>query len=346
MIYQCDVEAFTKHYKGPKHHAMICDPPYHLEGGFMGKDWDKGQIAFQPETWASLAEHLLPGAFGFVYSSAYTYTKVANAIEEAGLLLYPSIFVWVYGTGMGRGTRIKDQAFSEHRYGRIALKQSVEPILCFRVPYDGAAQDSISKYGSGALNIGGGAIKSVDSGGDIIERYPPNVALDSDAAKDLDMEEDRNVSRYFFRWSEEVEQAILDSIPLKYEKKASRQERDLGLEEFEETKVGVLQGRQDGSFDGHIPVGKNDHPTVKPIKLSRWLAALLLPPEKYFKRRLLNPFSGSGSEAIGAYIAGWERVNMVEIDNHYTDISAARIFAHTGRSVQYAVHTEEVVDEQ
>ena len=222
MIYQCSVESFTEHYKGPKHHAMICDPPYHLEGGFMGKDWDKGQIAFQPETWASLAEHLLPGAFGFVFSSGYTYVEVAAAIKEAGLLLYPSIFTWVYGTGMGRGTRIKDEAFSDHRYGRIALKQAVEPILCFRVPYDGSAQESITRYGSGALNIGGGSIKSVDGEGNIEERYPPNVALDSDAARSLDMEEDRDVSRYFYRWSQPVEEAILDSIPLKYETKASR----------------------------------------------------------------------------------------------------------------------------
>lgn len=341
MLFQCDVGEFVKHYKGPKHHAMYCDPPYHLKGGFMGKDWDKGEIAFDPDTWASLAQHLLPGAFGFVYSSAYTFVEVAQAIKNAGLELYPAIFAWVYGTGMGRGTKVKDKSFSEHRYGKIALKQSVEPILCFRVPYDGSPQESIAQYGSGALNIGGGSIKSVDEKGEITKRYPPNVALDAESAFELDVAEDRDVSQYFFRWMQTIEEQIRETVPLKYMPKASRAERDLGLDEFEETKVGVLQGRQDGSFDGPIPVGKNDHPTVKPINLNKWLASLLLPPDKFFKRRILVPFSGSGSEAIGAYLAGWDHVTMIEIDPHYAAISQARILAHAGREVAYAVSTEE-----
>lgn len=346
MIFQCDVRDFGDYYKGPKHHAMLCDPPYHLEGGFMGKEWDKGQIAFLPETWESLACQLLPGAFGFVYSSAYTYIEVGHAIKEAGLILYPSIFTWVYGTGMGRGTRVRDESFADHRYGKIALKQSVEPILCFRVPYDGSPNDSITRYGSGALNIVGGALRSVNKHGEITERYPPNVAIDDSAARQIDTEEDREVSQFFFRWSEAIEETILNTMPLKYMAKANRAERDLGLEEFDDTNVGVLQGRQDGSFDGHIPIGKNDHPTVKPLNLNKWLASLLLPPDKYFKRRLFNPFSGSGSEAIGAYMAGWDHVTMVEVDERYVEISTARIKAHVGRDSHVAVRkTEEHHDE-
>ena len=53
--------------------AMLCDPPYHLSGGFMGARWDKDgpdAIAFRPETWAALARHLLPGAFVMAFAVA------------------------------------------------------------------------------------------------------------------------------------------------------------------------------------------------------------------------------------------------------------------------------------
>ena len=70
---------------------------------------------------------------------------------------------------------------------------------------------------------------------------------------------------------------------------------------------------------------RNPHPTVKPLKLTQWLATLLLPPDVYAPRRLLVPFSGSGSEMIGAHLAGWEIVLGVEMSQEYADIAEARI---------------------
>ena len=66
------------------------------------------------------------------------------------------------------------------------------------------------------------------------------------------------------------------------------------------------------------------HPTVKPVDLCRWLATLLLPPERETPRRLLVPFAGSGSEMIGAHLAGWDRVVGVEIDPEYVEIQRRR----------------------
>jgi site-specific DNA-methyltransferase (adenine-specific) len=72
---------------------------------------------------------------------------------------------------------------------------------------------------------------------------------------------------------------------------------------------------------------RNDHPTMKPIDLVKQLATLLLPPERSDggPRQLLVPFSGSGSEMIGALLAGWDSVTGIEQSAEYTAITKERI---------------------
>ena len=69
---------------------------------------------------------------------------------------------------------------------------------------------------------------------------------------------------------------------------------------------------------------RNDHPTVKPIGLCYWLAKLLLPPLGDKPRRILVPFSGSGSEMIACLLAGWDEVVGIEQDPKYRDIATKR----------------------
>ena len=98
-----DVLDWAESYDGPPFHAMLCDPPYEL--GFMGKDWDRSGIAFQPKTWAALARHLYPGAFGMAFASARGWHRLACAIEDAGLVIHPSIFNWHNGETYEIGMR-------------------------------------------------------------------------------------------------------------------------------------------------------------------------------------------------------------------------------------------------
>jgi len=69
----------------------------------------------------------------------------------------------------------------------------------------------------------------------------------------------------------------------------------------------------------------NDHPCVKPLDLCRNLANLILPPPRESPRRLLVPFSGSGSEIIGALMVGWDEVVGIEMEQKYIDIAESRI---------------------
>lgn len=74
------------------------------------------------------------------------------------------------------------------------------------------------------------------------------------------------------------------------------------------------------------------HPTMKPLALATYLARMLLPPprEDGQPRRLLVPFSGVGSEVIGALRAGWDEVVGIELDadcEGWIEKSARRIEA-------------------
>ena len=90
-------------------------------------------------------------------------------------------------------------------------------------------------------------------------------------------------------------------------------------------------GRKEGSAAMNSPrtganrtasrVG-NHHPTVKPVDLMRYLARLIMPPAP---GRILVPFAGSGSEMIGAMLAGWPEVVGIEREAEYVAIARARL---------------------
>jgi site-specific DNA-methyltransferase (adenine-specific) len=67
----------------------------------------------------------------------------------------------------------------------------------------------------------------------------------------------------------------------------------------------------------------NTHPTVKPLRLTEYLARLILPEGG---GRLIVPFAGSGSEMLGAKRAGW-RVDGIEREREYVEIAARRMAA-------------------
>jgi len=133
-----------------------------------------------------------------------------------------------------------------------------------------------------------------------------------------------SVSRFFFN-SDFVLDKLENADAVIYQAKASKVERNMGCESLPMQKAGGMQGRNDGSFDGKITYNNNNHPTVKPLKLCEHLATLLLPPKEYAPRRLLVPFAGSGSEMIGAHLAGWEEIIGIELEKEYCNIAQARL---------------------
>jgi DNA modification methylase len=111
--------------------SVVTDPPYHLtsivkrfgkEGsapaqygtdgafkrassGFMGKEWDGGDIAFRPETWELALKLLKPGGHILAFSASRNYHRMAVAIEDAGFEIRDQM-MWLYGSGFPKSHNI------------------------------------------------------------------------------------------------------------------------------------------------------------------------------------------------------------------------------------------------
>lgn len=146
-----------------------------------------------------------------------------------------------------------------------------------------------------------------------------------DNAPHLTRDDSGTAARYFFNADWMLDR--LDAAdPVRYVAKASTGEREAGLDSWQPTAVD--DGRQtpiDNPYLRGETERRNTHPTVKPIDLCRYLATLLLPPAVYAPRRILIPFAGSGSEMIGAGIAGWEEIQGVELEAEHVEIARARL---------------------
>lgn len=78
--------------------------------------------------------------------------------------------------------------------------------------------------------------------------------------------------------------------------------------------------KKERNCDGKV---KNNHPTVKPVALMRYLCRLITPPNGV----VLDPFMGSGSTGIAALLEGFNFIGM-EREEKYMEIAKARISAY------------------
>lgn len=66
--------------------------------GFMGKQWDTGEVAFSEVFWAECLRVLKPGGHVAAFSGTRTYHRMACAIESAGFEIRDQL-AWAYGSG-------------------------------------------------------------------------------------------------------------------------------------------------------------------------------------------------------------------------------------------------------
>lgn len=115
--------------------------------------------------------------------------------------------------------------------------------------------------------------------------------------------------------------------------KASKKDRDEGLDDFEEKSAGYRTNRKDGSagitaYAGATGKAKNIHPTVKPTSLMQYLVRLVTPRGGV----VLDPFMGSGSTGKAVMYENNERNAEykfigIELTDEYLPIAQARIQA-------------------
>lgn len=108
--------------------------------------------------------------------------------------------------------------------------------------------------------------------------------------------------------------------------KASREDRNDGCGGLPLKQSGMVSntsGQHMTRRDGGAPAAAaNNHPTVKPTDLMRWLCRLVTPPGGL----ILDPFMGSGSTGRGAIAEGF-RFAGCELNPEYAAIAEARIKA-------------------
>jgi DNA modification methylase len=111
--------------------------------------------------------------------------------------------------------------------------------------------------------------------------------------------------------------------------KASKKDRNEGLEDFEEKPSYMVENGSTGlnteNSDGanrkpRTTTNQNNHPTVKPTDLMRYLVRLVTPKDGI----VLDCFMGSGSTGKACALEGFEFVG-IDLDKDYCKIAKARI---------------------
>jgi site-specific DNA-methyltransferase (adenine-specific) len=195
-------------------------------------------------------------------------------------------------------------------------------------------------------------------------RFPGNVALDAAAAAEVgdmsgektnggpnEKSDRRGTGNALYGKRTAADQTLFSGDSgtaaryfrqFQYLARAPKSERMRGLETWHWVgdpsdpegwrRVGVEEWQ--GIQKRHQMVGCN-HPTLKALDFARWVARLILPPagsEAHRIRsattkspgRLLVPFSGVLSEAIGAALAGWPEIVAIEASSSYVAQGACR----------------------
>lgn len=231
-------------------------------------------------------------------------------------------------------------AQNEWQGWETCLKPAYEPIIVARKPFKGSVVDNIIKYRVGGINIDGCKIGnekrtqfSGKSNGRIYSEYSQKNAH-------FETVSGRFPANVITDGSEEVAKGMPNttSTPIAeesamryfYSAKASKKDRDEGLDAFEERKTtdGCIRANVETArkFGANSALRKNIHPTCKPTELMQYLVRLVSPKGA----TILDPFMGSGSTGKAVMFENRERdANYkfigIELTDEYLPIAQARI---------------------
>ena len=298
--------------------AIISDPPYGLS--FMGKAWDHGVPG--EVFWREALRVAKPGAHLLAFGGTRTFHRLTVAIEDAGWEIRDCV-MWVYGSGFPKS--------HNGEWGGTALKPAWEPIIVARKPLIGTVAANVLAHGTGGLNIDECrvgtqqtiTIRNGDSGG--------NGAYGRDDRKfERVNPPGRWPANLIHDGSDEVTAGFPDAGGGFGVRGALNGGATTWGFKGEMQTVGYGDSGSAARFFYCAKASKadrndnNNHPTVKPTALMRYLCKLVTP----LNGIILDPFMGSGSTGKAATL---ERFNFIGIDlsAEYVAIAQARIDAAT-----------------
>lgn len=224
-----------------------------------------------------------------------------------------------------------------------SLKPANEPIVVARKPLgEKTVVENVLKWGTGGINIDDCRVEFVENDDSHIRknykhkskagleignhkdnsigeeqllhnpqgRFPANVILDEEAGKMLD---EQSGNRPSGKANGDAEVGVATNgqgvPPLRRGKLISRNNTG-GASRFFYCAKASKKERGEG----------NNHPTVKPLSLIKYLITLVTPP----KGICLDPFEGSGTHSIACKELGFNYIGF-EMNNEYCDIAEKRL---------------------
>lgn len=359
--------------------SVVTDPPYHLASivarlgmpdstpiqsgttgvyarssqGFMGQQWDGGDVAFRPTTWRRVFDVMKPGAHLVAFAATKGYHRMVCAIEDAGFEIR-DMLPWLYGTGFPKSHNLD----GEWDGWGTALKPAVEPVVLAQRPIsESSVAANVARWGVGAINVDGCRIAADDAQGGsyTVKRFAPDADVNRTGAwkQDEVFEGEMKPGRWPANVLHDGSEEVLDAFAAHGERGALAPVHTRSADKFRST-YGKFKGNVDeeGStfrddsgtaarffysskatqgeriFEcrecGAHTLGKPDcghddfrtHPTVKPESLMQWLVTLITPPGGL----VLDPFAGTGTCAAAARAAGMQSLSIEACADHVRDI--------------------------
>lgn len=289
-----------------------------LSGGFLGLGWDSTGIAFDPQTWRTLATILRPGGFLLAFGGTRTSHRMVCAIEDAGFVIQDTI-MWLYGSGFPKRHDMLKPAFEPICVAyKPGGKRTLQMDEC-RIPLaqDDRLKDGIQHDGHSLNTEGKWGFKAVDRMPGL-GRWPANIILDSSD----------EVMAAFAAFGElHARGNIGNSV-----RRAASKE-DIYGGGWKANDCGARYASDTGTAARFFYCAKassadragSKHPTVKPVELIRYLIKLVTPPGGTF----LDPFAGSGTAGVAA-LADNRNAILIEQDAGYVADIRERLAHYRG----------------
>lgn len=331
-----DSAEVLKQFESNSIDAVVTDPPYGI--AFLGQDWDsfratkvaRSQVVknlgagmrmtthsentnYQQwcEQWARECLRVLkPGGWLLAFSAARLYHRIAAGIEDAGFEVRDQI-MWIYASGFPKAQDI----------GRaIQRRQGVEE-------YEGFVDTT--------RNVGFGQTDHA--------RVRAGVEWSTKATEVGKVRCTSPEARQWSGWKTALKPAhepiVMARKPMPGSTIDNVLEHGVGALNIDATRIGD-QARFPANVVGEVTgyqkffycpkVSRrerhrgtdNNHPTVKPVELMKYLIRLVTPAEAH----IIDPFAGSGSTGMACRELG-RQFTGIELDPSYCDIARGRISA-------------------
>ena len=326
-------------------------------GGFMGMQWDATGVAFDPETWRQALRVLKPGGYLLAFSGTRTYHRMACAIEDAGFEIRDQIG-WLYGSGFPKshngewgGTALKpawepvcmarkplqgtvEANWRKHGTGALNIdgcrvlvegedrapitgRGAIPARQCVDTPREPAPVAQPHELGRWPANV------IHDGSGEVLDAFPDAPGALAPVTGNEPSATSDNAGAVGFKMKPGMRRDATSAARFFYCAKADRADRNEGLQGMPESMLRAANGAENsvGSNRGSLSKPRaNNHPTVKPTDLMRYLCRMVTPPGGV----VLDPFMGSGSTLKAAELEGFSAIG-IELSPEYIAIARRRI---------------------